>query len=213
MAPRWATPCAAFCFRRCRVRPRRASRSPASQHEFSTIPGVKEDVTEIVLNIKGMIAKLHCDGLKTVDIDAAGRVRGYGRRHQVLIREVEILNPDHAHRHPGRRCAKPVHGDHARHRAAATFRPNATSNRLQTRHRRHSGGLDLYTSLQGQLYGGEYRVCADLTDYDKLTLEVWTDGTITAQRRGFAWRKGADETISTCSSTCPTRSATKIHGC
>ena len=31
------------------------------QHEFSTIPGVKEDVTEIVLNVKGIIAKLHCD--------------------------------------------------------------------------------------------------------------------------------------------------------
>ncbi|MCB6347126.1 DNA-directed RNA polymerase subunit alpha, partial [Enterocloster lavalensis] len=36
------------------------------QHEFSTIPGVKEDVTEIVLNVKGIIAKLHCDGPKTV---------------------------------------------------------------------------------------------------------------------------------------------------
>ena len=35
------------------------------QHEFSTIPGVKEDVTEIVLNVKGIIAKLHCDGPKT----------------------------------------------------------------------------------------------------------------------------------------------------
>ena len=42
------------------------------QHEFSTIPGVKEDVTEIVLNIKGIIAKLHCDGPKTVYIEAAG---------------------------------------------------------------------------------------------------------------------------------------------
>ncbi len=37
-------------------------------HEFSTIPGVKEDVTEIVLNIKGLIAKLHCEGPKTVEI-------------------------------------------------------------------------------------------------------------------------------------------------
>ena len=42
-------------------------------HEFSTIPGVKEDVTEIVLNIKGLIAKLHCDGPKTVEIAAEGR--------------------------------------------------------------------------------------------------------------------------------------------
>ena len=41
------------------------------QHEFATIPGVKEDVTEIVLNIKGIIARLHCDGPKTVYIESA----------------------------------------------------------------------------------------------------------------------------------------------
>ncbi|MEG2851678.1 MAG: DNA-directed RNA polymerase subunit alpha, partial [Hydrogenoanaerobacterium sp.] len=42
------------------------------QHEFSTIPGVKEDLTEIVLNIKGLTTKLYCDGPKTVVIDASG---------------------------------------------------------------------------------------------------------------------------------------------
>ena len=42
------------------------------QHEFSTIPGVKEDVTEIVLNVKGIVAKLHGPGPKTVYIEAMG---------------------------------------------------------------------------------------------------------------------------------------------
>ena len=63
------------------------------QHEFSTIPGVKEDVTEIVLNVKKIIARLHCQGVKTVYIDAAGEcevtagdIKADG--------EVEILNPD-----------------------------------------------------------------------------------------------------------------------
>ena len=42
------------------------------QHEFSTIPGVTEDVTEIVLNVKGIIARLHCDTPKTVYIEASG---------------------------------------------------------------------------------------------------------------------------------------------
>ena len=41
-------------------------------HEFSTIPGVKEDVTEIVLNVKSIIAKLHCEGPKTVYLEASG---------------------------------------------------------------------------------------------------------------------------------------------
>ena len=63
------------------------------QHEFTTIPGVKEDVTEIVLNIKRVIVKLHCQGVKTVYIDAvgpcevrAGDIKADG--------EVEILNPE-----------------------------------------------------------------------------------------------------------------------
>ena len=63
------------------------------QHEFSTIPGVKEDVTEIVLNIKGLLTKLHGDSGKTVYIEAvgpctvtAGDIKADG--------EVEVLNPD-----------------------------------------------------------------------------------------------------------------------
>ena len=63
------------------------------QHEFSTIPGVKEDVTEIVLNVKKIIARLHCQGVKTVYIDAsgecevtAGDIKADG--------DVEILNPE-----------------------------------------------------------------------------------------------------------------------
>lgn len=63
------------------------------QHEFSTIPGVKEDVTEIVLNVKGIIAKLHTQGPKIVYINAsgecevcAGDIKSDG--------EVDILNPD-----------------------------------------------------------------------------------------------------------------------
>ena len=63
------------------------------QHEFSTIPGVKEDVTEIVLNIKGLLTKLHCENSKTVYIEAvgpcdvkAGDIKADG--------EVEVLNPD-----------------------------------------------------------------------------------------------------------------------
>ena len=63
------------------------------QHEFSTVPGVKEDVTEIVLNVKSLLAKLYCEGPKTVFIEAtgpcevtAGDIKSDG--------EVEILNPE-----------------------------------------------------------------------------------------------------------------------
>ena len=63
------------------------------QHEFSTIPGVKEDVTEIVLNVKKIIARLHCQGTKTVFIDATGE-REVTAGDIKADGEVEILNPD-----------------------------------------------------------------------------------------------------------------------
>ena len=63
-------------------------------HEFSTIPGVKEDVTEIVLNLKGVILKIHGDGPKTVYVDAKGE--GVVTAGDIKTdSEVEILNPDH----------------------------------------------------------------------------------------------------------------------
>ena len=63
-------------------------------HEFSTIPGVKEDVTEIVLNVKGITAKLHCNAPKTVVIDVTGEqevTAGDIKQDS----DIEILNPDH----------------------------------------------------------------------------------------------------------------------
>ena len=62
-------------------------------HEFSTIPGVKEDVTEIVLNLKDVILKIHGDGPKTVYIDASGECEITAGSIQTDS-EVEILNPD-----------------------------------------------------------------------------------------------------------------------
>ena len=63
-------------------------------HEFSTVPGIVEDVTEIVLNVKGITAKLNCQGPKTVVIDVTGD-------HDITAgdikqdSDIEILNPDH----------------------------------------------------------------------------------------------------------------------
>ena len=63
------------------------------QHEFSTIPGVKEDVTEIVLNIKRIIARLHSDEPKTVYIEASGECEVTAGDIKADS-EVEILNPE-----------------------------------------------------------------------------------------------------------------------
>ena len=143
-------------------------------HEFSTIPGVKEDVTEIVLNIKSIIARLHCEGTKTVYIEAsgecevcAGDIKADG--------EVEILNPD-------------LH--------LATLGPDATLNMELTiskgrgyvsadRNKDPQAAIgvipvdSIYTPVLKVNYSVENTRVGNMTDYDKLTMEVWTDRTIT----------------------------------
>ena len=143
-------------------------------HEFSTIPGVKEDVTEIVLNIKSIIARLHCEGTKTVYIEAsgecevcAGDIKADG--------EVEILNPE-------------LH--------LATLGPDATLNMELTiskgrgyvsadRNKNPQAAIgvipvdSIYTPVLKVNYSVENTRVGNMTDYDKLTMEVWTDRTIT----------------------------------
>lgn len=145
-------------------------------HEFSTIAGVKEDVTEIILNVKGIVAKLHSPGPKTVYIEAtgprevvAGDIKTDG--------EVEIINPE-AH--------------------IATLGPNASLNMELTLN--HGRGYvpaernkppqtiigvipvdSLYSPVRKVNYSVENTRVGNMTDFDKLTLEVWTNATISAR--------------------------------
>ena len=145
-------------------------------HEFTTIPGVTEDVTEIVLNVKRMIVKLHSQGEKTVYIDAvgpcevtAGDIKPDG--------EVEILNPD-------------LH--------ICTLGPDATFNMEITLSQGRGyvpaernktpqtviGTIpidSIYSPVQKVNYAVEPCRVGDRTDNDRLTLEVWTNGTISAK--------------------------------
>lgn len=147
-------------------------------HEFSTIPGVKEDVTEIVLNMKGLTAKLHCSGEKTVEISATGPCEVTARSIN-CDSEVEILNPD-------------LH--------IATLGENAKLNMEITlnkgrgyvpaeRNKLISGNniigvlpIDsIYTPVLKVNYTVENTRVGQITDYDKLALDVWTNGVINAQ--------------------------------
>jgi DNA-directed RNA polymerase subunit alpha len=146
------------------------------QHEFTAIPGVKEDVTEIILNIKSIVARLHTQRPKTVYIEAqgkgevtAGDIKADG--------EVEILNPE-------------LH--------IATLSEEATLNIEMTLD--HGRGYvpaernklaqpiigvipvdSIYTPVLKVNYTVENTRGGNVTDYDKLTLEVWTDKTIPAR--------------------------------
>lgn len=145
-------------------------------HEFSTIPGVAEDVTEIVLNLKGVIARLYSEGVKTVYIDASGECEVTAGDIKADA-DVEILNPD-------------LH--------IATLGPDATlSMELTLSHGRGYVPAErnkpaqaiigvipidsIYTPVLKVNFTVENDRVGSMTDYDKLTIEVWTDKTISAR--------------------------------
>lgn len=144
------------------------------QHEFSTVPGVKEDVTEIVLNIKGIIFKLHSEGPKTVYIEAsgacevkAGDIKADG--------EIEILNPDLHIATLGSDgyINMELVVDHGRGYVVAE--KNKGSQQI-------IGTIpidSIYSPVLKVNYAVENTRVGNKTDYDKLTIEVWTDKTIT----------------------------------
>jgi len=147
------------------------------QHEFSTIPGVKEDVTEIVLNVKSLLTKLHCEGTKTVYIEAAGPcevtagdIKSDG--------EVEVLNPElHlATLDVGATLSMEITLSHGRGYVSAD------RNKAQ---RPGVIGVIPIDSIYTPVYKGNYTVentrVGSMSDFDKLTLEVWTDSTTTAK--------------------------------
>ncbi len=145
-------------------------------HEFSTIPGVKEDVTEIVLNLKNVILKIHGDGPKTIYIDAngddeitAGSIK--------TDSEVEILNPE-------------LHIATLNSDANVSMELTCDKGRGYVSADRNKQMMQpiigviaidsIYTPVLKVNYTVENTRVGQITDYDKLTLEVWANGTINA---------------------------------
>ncbi|MCL2545897.1 MAG: DNA-directed RNA polymerase subunit alpha [Oscillospiraceae bacterium] len=145
-------------------------------HEFSTIPGVKEDVTEIILNVKNINAVLHSPDIKIVTVTADGE--GVVTAGDIVVdADVEIKNPD-------------LH--------IATLSPDASLEmELTISHGRGYASADMnkprdtviglipvdsiYTPVQKVNYTVENTRVGNMVDFDRLTIEVWTDATITAR--------------------------------
>jgi len=147
------------------------------QHEFSTIPGVKEDVTEIVLNVKSLITKLHnAEGTKTVFIEATGPCEVKAGDIK-CDSEVEILNPEQpiATLGPDGALSMELTFDHGRGYVSADKNKTAQT---------AIGTIpvdSIYTPVLKVNYSIENTRVGNQTDFDKLTIEVWTDKTITAR--------------------------------
>ena len=142
-------------------------------HEFSTIDGVKEDVTEIILNLKELRAKLNCDEPKTVIIDASGE--GEVKAGDILAdADVEIINPN-LHIATLGANAK-LHMEMVLEHGRGYV--SADKNKTQGMPIGQIAVDSIFTPIQKVNFRVENTRVGQITDYDKLTLEVWTDGTI-----------------------------------
>ena len=142
-------------------------------HEFSTVEGVKEDVTEIILNLKQLICKLHSEEPKKVIIDAVGPCEV--KAGDILPdAEVEIINPDlHlATLDANGRLHMEIVLRHGRGYVVSdrNKRPDMPIGEI---------AIDsIFTPITKVNFTVENTRVGQITDFDKLTLELWTDGSI-----------------------------------
>ena len=142
-------------------------------HEFSTIPGVRDDVTNIILNLKSLCLKMHSEEPKVIRIDVEGE-KDITAADIITDADVEILNPE-------------LHI--ATVDASGSLKMELTVERGRgyvpaDKNKRpdHVIGIIPIDSLFSPIQRVNYTVSdtrvGNVTDYDKLTLEVWTDGSI-----------------------------------
>ncbi len=147
-------------------------------HEFSTVVGVAEDVTEIVLNVKGINAKLFSDTPKTVRIEATGEGEVTAASIQQDA-EIEILNPEHhiaSLSEDGSLIMELTFDKGRGYVPAERNKQSADETGL--------GSIpvdSIYTPVLKVNYTVENTRVGQITDYDKLSIEVWTDGTLNAK--------------------------------
>ena len=146
-------------------------------HEMSTVPGVKEDVPEIILNVKGIVAKLHCQQPKTCIIDVRG---GEVTAGDIQVdSDIEILNPDHhiATVESGAPFFMEITFEHGRGYVSSEKNKAAAESPVI--------GVIYTDSIFTPVYKANFTVSntrvGNITDYDKLELDVTTNGTIDAK--------------------------------
>ena len=142
-------------------------------HEFSTGPGVREDVTEIILNLKELCMKMHCDGSKKVIIDASGACE-VKAGDMIVDSDVEIVNPElHiATLDEGAKLYMEIVIESGRGYVSAD------KNKRDDMPIGQIAVDSIFTPIRKVNFTVEDTRVGQITDYDKLTLEVWTDDTI-----------------------------------
>jgi DNA-directed RNA polymerase subunit alpha len=142
-------------------------------HEFSTVPGVVEDVTEIILNVKELSLKLHSEGQKIIYIDASSE--GPVTAGDIIVdSDVEVLNPD--------MHIATLNGDQRFYMEIVINKGRGYVSADKNKQAGQPIGVipvdSIYTPVKKVNYTVENTRVGQITDFDKLTLEVWTDGSI-----------------------------------
>jgi DNA-directed RNA polymerase subunit alpha len=142
-------------------------------HEFSTIPGIKEDVTDIILNLKGVRLKLHQDGPRTVHIDTS-REGVITAADIVTEGTVEILNPEHY-------IATLVGQASLKAEMVVKMGKGYTPAQKEKDPEQPEGTINIdaiFSPIRKVNYNVTYSRVGQVADYDKLILEIWTDGSV-----------------------------------
>ena len=142
-------------------------------HEFSTVKGVREDVTQIILNIKGLALKMYAEGEKTLEIDITGPAN-VTAGDIITDSDVEIMNKDLFI------CSV---SEGATFRASLTVKPGRGYSKADENKSEDMpiGVLpvdSIYTPIKRVNYQVENTRVGRRDDFDKLTLDVWTNGSI-----------------------------------
>ena len=144
------------------------------KHEFDTVPGIIEDMTEIILNVKGVRAKLHLESSIVSVSVAKGKSGELTAGDIVHGPDVEIMNPEHVIAHLNGASDVFIEFTIEQGRGYNTAEQNKPS--------RQENGLipidSIFTPIKKANYSVENTRVGDRYDYDSLNLEVWTDGTI-----------------------------------
>ena len=145
-------------------------------HEFSTIPGVKEDVTEIILNLKKLAVRLECENTKRAIINAVGP-KEVTAADIIGDADIEIFNPDLHIATLEENATLVMEINLARGRGYVPAEQNKTESTPISVIPVDS----IYTPVKKVNYTVENTRVGQVTDYDRLVLEIWTDGSITPE--------------------------------
>ncbi len=143
------------------------------QHEFTTIKGVMEDVTDIILNLKELRLKMHSNGPEKITIKAEGE--GEVKAKDIIVNDnIEVLNPDH---HIATLSSEGKLNIELTVKMGSGY---VTAD--QNKEEDMPVGMMPIDSIFAPVKKVNYNVTqarvGQRTDYDRLTLEVWTDGTV-----------------------------------